>query len=145
MSARALLCVLFAIGCGDASGVGKTFSVTGKVTLDDRPLTAASTIVLFKPDATRGNTSLFEPAGTVDDQGHYVLFTNGKKGAPPGWYQVVVTATEGSPVHPNDQSSHRPVAKSLVPAKYGLVATSGLSIEVVKNPDPNAYDLNLTK
>jgi hypothetical protein len=51
-------------GCSDPSGVGKTFPVSGKLRIDDRPLTAASTVVLFKPDAARGNTTAFEPIGT---------------------------------------------------------------------------------
>jgi hypothetical protein len=83
LPATALLFVSLASGCGDASGVGKTLPVTGKVTLDDSPLTAPSTIVLFKPDAAGGNASPFEPAGTVDGQGNYTLFTRGKKGGPP--------------------------------------------------------------
>jgi hypothetical protein len=145
LPANALLFVFVACGCSDVSGVGKTVPVIGKITLDGQPLTAPSTMVLFKPDTGKGNTSPFEPVGTVDDQGNYVLVTKGKKGAPPGWYKVVVTATEGSPVHQNSPSNHRPVAKSLVPAKYGQETTSGLSIEVVEKPAPNAYDLKLTK
>jgi hypothetical protein len=83
---------LAASGCGDASGVGKTFPVAGRITLDGEPLTAASTVVLFKPDAAKGNASPWEPTGTVDGQGNYTLHTKGKRGAPPGWYKVVVTA-----------------------------------------------------
>lgn len=142
----ALLAALAASGCSDASGVGQTFPVAGKATIDNQPLTARTTIVLFKPDAAKGNTSPFEPSGTVDGDGNYTLTTKGKKGAPPGWYKVVVTAREEeAPVHPKAPKQHRPVARSLLPAKYGQAETSGLSIEVVENPAPGAYDLKLSK
>jgi hypothetical protein len=143
-----LLAFLFgclASGCGDDSGVGRTVPVAGRVTIDNAPLTAKSTVVLFKPDASKGNTSPFEPVGTVDADGNYTLKTKGKNGAPLGWYKVVVTAYEGSPEHPKSPRQHRPVAKSLVPAKYGQEKTSDLSIEVVENPTPGAYDLKLTQ
>lgn len=141
----ALLLTIPALGCGDASDVGRTFPVSGKITFDNEPLTAKTTIVLFKPDASKGNTSTFEPSGTVDAEGNYKLATQGKNGAPPGWYQVVVTAREdAAPVHPQNPK-HRPVAKSLLPAKYGQPKTSGLAIEVVETPAPGAYDLKLSK
>src|SRR5262249_60393527 len=82
------LVAVLAFGCGDATGVGKTVPVAGTVTLDGKPLTAASTVILFKPDAARRNTSPFEPVGTVDDQGNYTLVTQGKRGAPRGWCKV---------------------------------------------------------
>lgn len=141
----ALLVGIPSSGC-DSSGVGRTFPVTGKVTVDGQPLTAKTTVLLFKPDAAKGNTSSFEPTGTVDADGNYKLATNGKSGAPPGWYQVVVTAREeAAPVHPKALKQHRPVARSLLSFKYGKVETSGLSIEVVENPAPGAYDLKLSK
>jgi hypothetical protein len=144
-SLATLLLAWLAFGCGDSAGVGKTFPVVGRITINEEPLTAKSTVVLFKPDASKGNTSTFESIGTVDENGDYTLLTIGKKGAPPGWYKVVVTATESSPVHPNSPQGHHPVAQSLVPAKYGQEKTSDLSIEVVENPLPGAYDLKLTK
>jgi hypothetical protein len=141
----ALLFVFLASGCGDASGVGKTLPVTGKVTLDDAPLTAASTIILFKPDDAKGNTSPFEPTGTVDDQGNYTLSTRGKKGAPPGWYKVIVTATEARPEQAMGPRHHHPTPRSLLPARYGQAATTPLAIEVVEQPASGAYDLKLTR
>jgi hypothetical protein len=142
----ALLLAIPALGCGDASGVGRTVPVAGKVILQDAPLTAKTTIVLFKPDASKGNTSPFEPTGTVDAEGNYTLTTKGKKGAPPGWYKVIVTAREeAAPVHAKTPKQHRPAVRSLLPAKYGQAETSGLSIEVVENPAPGAYDLKLSK
>lgn len=135
-----------ALGCGDSSGVGRTLPVSGKVIFNDAPLTAKTTIVVFKPDASRGNSSPYEPTGTVDSDGNYTLTTKGKSGAPPGWYKVVVTAREETePVHPKAPKQHRPVAKSLLPAKYGQAETSGLSIEVVEKPSIGAYDLKLSK
>lgn len=135
-----------ALGCGDTSGVGPTFPVSGKVTLNNEPVTAKTTIVLFKPDASKGNSSLYEPTGTVDAEGNYKLTTKGKNGAPPGWYKVVVTAREeAAPVHLNGPKQHRPVSKSLLPAKYGRPDTAGLSIQVVENAPPGAYDLKLSK
>ncbi len=74
------------------------------------------------------------------------MTTNGKVGAPPGWYKVIVTAREDAePVHPKSANSHRPVARSLLPGKYGDAETSGLSIEVVENPVAGAYDLKLSR
>lgn len=142
----ALVFLVPASGCGDASGVGRTLPVSGKVTFNNAPWTANTTIVLFKPDADRGNTSPFEPSGTVDENGTYVLTTKGKKGAPPGWYKVIVIArAEAPPQHPKNLKSHRPVAKSLLPAKYGQEKTSELAIEVVETPAAGAYDLKLTQ
>jgi hypothetical protein len=66
-----LLCALLVIGCGDSHGGGKLYPVTGKITLNGQPLTVTTTMVLFKPDASRGNGSRFEPAGTVDADGNY--------------------------------------------------------------------------
>jgi hypothetical protein len=142
----ALLLAILPVACGDTSGVGRTVPVSGKVILQDEPWTAKTTIVLFKPDTSRGNTSPFEPAGTVDAEGNYTLTTKGKNGAPPGWYKVIVTAREETaPVHPKTPKQHRPAARSLLPAKYGQAETSGLLIEVVESPVPGAYDLKLSK
>ncbi len=142
----ALLGGIPASGCGDASGVGRTVPVAGKVTLNDAPFAAKTTILIFKPDSAKGNASPFEPTGTVDADGKYKLTTKGKDGAPPGWYKVAVTAREETaPEHPKGPKQHRPVSKSLLPAKYGRPETSGLSIEDVEDPSPGAYDLKLSQ
>jgi hypothetical protein len=141
----ALLGALLAAGCGDASGVGATYPVSGTVTISGEPLVAETAMLLFKPDASRGNLSPFEPAGTLDAQGRYALSTNGKKGAPPGWYKVVVTATTTEAGLPKGQRRARPRPKSLVPAKYGQATTTDLAVEVVEAPAPGAYDLKLTR
>jgi hypothetical protein len=120
--------------------------VSGKISFMNEPVVAKNTIILLKPDAARGNNSPFEPTGTVDETGTYTLRTDGKLGAPPGWYKVVVVARDDAAVvHPTKaKQNHRPVSKSLVPAKYGQEKTTDLVIEVVENPTPGAYDLKLT-
>src|SRR4051812_9573839 len=93
LPALVLILALVAPGCGD-EGVGKTYPVRGKVTLDGQPLVSKTAVVLFKPDAAKGNTTPFEPAASVDSAGGYTLHTKKQRGAPPGWYKVIVTATE---------------------------------------------------
>jgi hypothetical protein len=124
------------LGCGRAEGV-KTVPVAGRITVDGQPLTVENATVLFKPDASHGNTSALEPAGTVDERGNYTLFTGARQGAPPGTYRVLVAAAErrARPFTP---------ARVLVHPRYGRVETSGLTVEVVENPAAGAYDLQLT-
>src|SRR4051794_919497 len=73
-------------GCGPPGE--KFYPVAGKVTLAGKPLKVGT--VSFRPDASRGNTSKHIPTGAIDAAGNYELVTVGKKGAPPGWYKVLV-------------------------------------------------------
>jgi hypothetical protein len=141
----AALALCAAAGCNDAAGIGKTYPVSGTVTVKNEPLTAQTTMILFKPDAAKGNTSAFEPAGTVNKEGKYTLITKGRKGAPPGWYLVTVTATAPAELDTKHGPAHHPVPRSLVPAKYGQAKTTDLSVEVVEKPAPGAYDLKLSR
>ena len=143
--AAGFLLALMVLGCGDSSGVGKTCPVRGKITLGDQTLAAESAVVLFKPDASKGNNSPFEPIGNVDREGNYTLVTKGKRGAPPGWYKVIVTASEARIEAPKDPKRGHPHPRSLVPAKYGQEKTTDLAVEVVADPAPGAYDLKLKK
>lgn len=136
---------LLLIGC-DNSGVGKTVPVVGKVTLNGEPLTIETAFVLFRPDKAKGNTSAFEPGGSVDEEGNYTLYTNGKEGAPPGWYLVEVFASlPATGVSPGKRTAAGATPTSLIDSKYNSVKTSGLAKEVVEHPSPGAYDLQLTR
>jgi hypothetical protein len=147
---RLAMLVCFAVGglfagCGDESGIGKTVPVHGKITLNDKPLTEPSTIILFKPDKAKGNASAYEPAGTVDAQGEYTVSTKGKKGAPSGWYKVVVTVRPSRVEHAKTTERQKHTESSLLPPKYGRATTTDLEVEVVESPAPGAYDLKLAK
>src|SRR5436190_1365195 len=70
--------LLFAVaillaGCGGGSGDLK--SVSGKVTVDGRPLTKGA--VRFVPDTSKGSTAKFEPVGEIGSDGSYTLSTQG--------------------------------------------------------------------
>ena len=59
-----------------------------------------------------------------------------RKGAPPGWYKVVVTAYD------NPRPGN---LKPLISMKYQDAKTTPLEKEVVENPEPGRYDFNLTR
>ena len=121
-------------GCGQ----GETLvPVTGKVTIDGKPLGTGS--VTFEPDSSKG-TKAQVAAGEIDAQGNYKLMSGGKEGAAPGWYKVAVIAQE-----PADSKNPYAIPKSIVNSKFRDVKTSNLSVEVVANPAPGAYDFKVTK
>jgi hypothetical protein len=125
-------------GCGDPTDIGRTVPVVGKVTANGKPVKAGS--VSFRPDKSKGNTSAHEPYGEIDADGNYKLRTGKKEGAPVGWYRVAVFA--GEPVEVGNLSGQ---AKWYANPKYAAAESSGLTIEVVEQPAPGAYDLKLTE
>jgi hypothetical protein len=136
-------------GCGDSSGA---VPVAGKVFVDGEPLRAKIGTINLVPNKEKGNTTTFEPSGVLDEDGNFtVYYAKGKKGAPPGWYKVQIVASqlgEGSPIptpRPKDKGVGPPPPKPLFHSKFMRTDTSGLEIEVVKDPAPGAYDLKLTK
>ncbi|HYT90418.1 MAG TPA: hypothetical protein VEL76_17060 [Gemmataceae bacterium] len=129
-----------AFGCGGNEGE-KFVPVIGKVTLDGQPLTVGA--VSFRPDAARGNTSMHVPSGDIDRQGNYELVTVGKKGAPPGWYKVLVFA-DANTLPTGIAASPKP-PQWMMNVKYTDPKTTDLSIEVVENPAAERYDLKLSK
>ena len=134
-----LYCCALMIGCAKDDGL-KLYPVSGRVLLGGKPLTGvAQGGVSFRGHALKGNDTLHQPTGPIDTEGTFALFTAGKKGAPLGWYKVVVAAyantlAEG-PVRP----------RLLLDPKYYDVKKTDLSIEVVAEPAPGAYDLNVSK
>lgn len=81
-----LFCVAFA-GCGGGKKQVSLAKVTGKVTQGGQPLVAAE--VMFLPKAA-GSPS----GGKTDENGRFELrFSDGRPGAAPGKYGVVITAS----------------------------------------------------
>jgi hypothetical protein len=137
----ALLLLCLAAGC-DSSGIGRTLPVAGKVFFDGKLWTEKTTRILFQPDGAKGNTTPYQPLGTVDESGNYTVKTRDKAGAPPGHYKVIVSAV-GGVKHHSVPGERRPTAESLLPSRYGKAESTPLSVEVVESPAADAYDLKL--
>lgn len=138
-----LLSVLLS-GCGD-DGIGTIYPVSGSVLQNAEPFKVKTGYVVLKPDTEKGNNTKFEPAGTIDSDGNFEIYTEQRSGAPPGWYKVIVTASGETPKPPRNQSSIRPASKSLLSAKYGREDSTPLAIEVVASPSEDAYDIDVTQ
>src|SRR5436190_239761 len=129
-----LVVALTSVGCSSDNSP-KLTPVKGKVVLDGQPLTRGS--VSFRP---QDGTGKLEPAGTIEADGTYTLYTNQKPGAPLGKYYALVVATEE--IDPNNASA---TPKSLIPRKYADISTKQFQIEVIENAHDGHYDLRLTK
>jgi hypothetical protein len=124
---------LWTTGCGDKSGVGKTYTVSGKVSLKGgAPLTAG--VVKFVPDASKGNKSSFTPTGPIGADGTYTLTTEGKAGAPLGAYKVLVTTNVPQ------TGTEKPVQ---INRKFDDFAQTPLEREVVPTPEEGRYNLEV--
>lgn len=120
-------------GCGGPSD--RLLPVAGQVTVKGEPLTDGK--LVFHPDPEKGNTSTKEPRGIVQE-GVYRLTTDGRDGAPPGWYRVAVFAFK----EPTPETGLR-APEWLANQRYSDTKTSGLSIQVGENSKLGAYDLDL--
>jgi hypothetical protein len=127
-----LLTVLVVAAALTAAGCGRRITVKGKVTVGETPLTYGS--VLFIPDKDKENTSTVSPRGLITPDGTYEL----NESVPPGWYKVVVSATEETSGD-NAKTDMAP-AKSLIDARYSDPNRTDLRIEVKSGA---SYDLKL--
>ena len=129
-----------AIGCSSQSP--KMYPVSGEVSIQGEPMQAGS--VTLHPDGSRGNRSL-EIAGGQVNSGKYQIFTGERRGAPPGFYKVLVISTNFSGDNPPPMGPTAQMPRSLIDPKYGQPGQTPLALEVVAEPDPGAYDLEVTK
>jgi hypothetical protein len=110
------------------AGCGRTnmAPVSGRVTLDDKPLARA--MVIFQP-ASEGKNPGPGSAGKTDDNGQFTLqlMTSNVQGAVPGKHKVSITAYEGGDEVPSS-GSRAVFRKALVPLKYN--AETELTFEV---------------
>jgi hypothetical protein len=114
------------------AGCGTPFAeVSGKATVEGKPLTKAG--VFFSPDKDNRVTEV--PRGWLDADGKFHIQTADKKGCPPGWYKVYLTI----------ERKRGEIVQSPVNAKYLDPAKTDISVEVVANPQPGAYDFDFKK
>jgi hypothetical protein len=106
MRARFLLVGLLALGVGCGGSSKKIVPVTGKVTLNGKPLVGAS--VQFQPVVPEGAPEEISSGAKTDDNGEFTLnTTTGQPGAQVGPHKVTITLAE-SPAGPTGDE-RRPV------------------------------------
>jgi hypothetical protein len=142
-----LLCAIAAawLGTGCTSSTERLVPVAGTVSVEGEPLTVGW--ITFYPDEEKGNANPYLPFAQITASGTYELTTNGRTGAPPGAYKVVVATTHDAiPVNPPRGSDGKPwQPKWLTHEKYTIAGTTDLRIEVVEKPASGQYNLRLTR
>ncbi|MCA9014015.1 MAG: hypothetical protein KDA77_01675 [Planctomycetaceae bacterium] len=126
------LCII-AAGCsntpGDQPDLG---TVTGTVTLDEKPL--AGVMVVFSPESGRSSM------GTTDDAGKYELvYVGDTRGAKIGMHKISITTAQTDSSEEEGGAGAAPF-KETIPAKYNTKSTL---TEEVKAGD-NVFDFKLT-
>jgi hypothetical protein len=129
---RLTLSVLLLALAGCGSGGPEIASVSGRVTMDGKPLPHAT--VVFIPENGR-------PAGaSTDEDGNYVLnFSQGRKGAIPGKNTIRIT-TLRDPTPGDETKPAIPGSKETVPAEYNSASTLEFTVEPKKKNVAN-FDL----
>ena len=127
----ALLACIFAAGCGGPT----LYPVEGELVVDEKPL-AKGAVVLW-PDAGKGNTFTGQPTGEVEN-GKFKVMTQGRVGAPVGWYKITVTSSD------IPDSSKPDAAKNPIGPNFREEAKTTLRFEVVASPASGAYNLKAT-
>jgi hypothetical protein len=145
-----LVFLVLLIGAGLVLGCGKKevslAPVTGKVTVDGKPLTSGSVSLIA--DVPLGNPGAEEASkmqtlglsgGEIKSDGTYKIYTGDKEGAPLGKYKVRVVPPLAEP----KESKETPDIG--FNKKYTDANNTPLKYEVVSSPEAGRYDLKLTK
>jgi hypothetical protein len=135
--------LLVLMGCSSSSRpwLDKLVPVQGKITrADGKPLSGGRvTFTLIDSDSStpkKSETSAPTPVpiGSIGEDGSYTLSTEGKPGAPPGKYRVMLTP-------PPDKKVALEVRAAV--AQQYFSRKSPLEVEVAENKPAGGYDLKL--
>lgn len=136
-------------GCSDNSGLGKRYAVSGTVSYNGKPVEKGT--ITFKP--ATDSESARAASGDIKDGKYSLTTAEPGDGALPGSYKVTVvakdmdtaelTAAAKGGQHHHDAAFAKAVktAKALVPAKYQIPDTSGLTAEVKESSNSIPFDL----
>jgi hypothetical protein len=125
------------VGCGSDDGLGKRYTITGKVTYNGEPLKKGS--IVFVPEKSDGRGASGQ---VVDGEIRNMTTQDAGDGVLEGKYLVGITAMEdvdltkdmakyqGGAPDPVSQAKIMNKAKKLIPEKYATPAKSGLTAEV---------------
>jgi hypothetical protein len=119
---------LACFGCGE-----RRADVSGKATVDGKPLNSKLITILFAPDLDNPLKKI--PSGVLDDQGNYTMSTGATERVPLGRYRV----------HVHWDSKNAKGQLCPVHSRFLDSGLTTLAVEVVANPSPGAYDLKFTR
>ena len=137
-SAFLLVAIAF-MGC-DAGP--KLVKAGGTVKYKDKPIPGADIIMM-------SDSSSSPSLARTDDQGRFIVTTDGKPGALVGSYRVAITAArnkrEVSPGEALAMTSEQIAAnrEDLVPIKYNNFESSGLTVTVSDDAAKNEFEFEL--
>jgi hypothetical protein len=130
-------------GCQKGVDYGPTGKVSGKLTMEGKPLSPGTQVVFMHPE--KGYAAF----GNTDAAGAYKITSWNDGNMPIGPYQVMIQAPAGN----DDPESMTPeqmldpeiegIKEAEFPFKYRQTSTSGLSFEV--KTGENTIDIDLTK
>jgi hypothetical protein len=145
LAAPLVFCVVAGGGCGKSEPL---YPVSGKVMLRDGALTGG--VVTFIPDDSKGNKTKLSPTGKIGSDGSYSLTSEGRSGAPLGWYKVTVNSDTpgmggGTAPDPNKPSLPTGQDTAKFDPSFKDAARTKLRIEVVASASAGHYDLKLTQ
>lgn len=112
--------------------------MTGYVLLAGAPLSGGS--VTLRPESTQGGWE--QPTGSIEADGRYQVYTQGRSGAPAGRYVVVVFSTTSKAGASG--AAHPGLPSSQIPTRYNDPTQTPLRITVGESTGP-AYDLELNR
>ncbi len=140
--------LVIVLGCSDSSGLPKRYAVSGTINYIGKPVEKGT--ITFSPSAKDGRVA----SGDIVDGSYSLSTADPGDGALPGSYKVTVIAKEmdtselkniakgGQFHHDAAYAKAAKNAKKLVPSKYNLTDTSGLTAEV--KPQSNHFNFDLT-
>jgi hypothetical protein len=127
----------------------KLLQVNGKVFVGDAPL--AGGVVTYIPDSAKGNTLKVNPTSMVNSDGSYSLLTDGKAGAPAGWYKVTISTQfpgmgmGGKPAEVTTGAPASLQSSTQVDPKYTDAGQTPETKEVKAGAPAGYYDIKITK
>lgn len=132
----ASLGLVLAAGCGDSTGLSRRYPVKGTITYKGVPIEKG--VVSFVPTDANGRAA----TGAIVNGKYYLTTAIDGDGVLPGKYGITVksqevdlsqaqaNASKGGSLRQDDVAKANKNAKNLIPSKYSLTETSGLSKEV---------------
>ena len=139
--------LLMAGGCGDDSGLPTRYAVSGTVNYNGAPVEKGK--IDFVPTSPDGRAA----SGDIENGSYKLTTLNPNDGALPGSYKVTISSVDidttklqeiakgGQFHHDKAFAKANKEAKNLVPSKYNLADTSGLTADVKASSNSIPFDL----